>query len=191
MAVCKYYVKRECVHGRAGKECKFRHPKICPRYAKNGDRNGGCKKGPNCHDFHPKLCSLEKRECSRIRCQYFHVTGTKSTYEEWNVNGNSQNTADIATNFRRESTYAGKMGTRVYPQYQDASRPQNRILQNQNTTYSNVNPNHHNSVDPNVPENRQDFLMMNERLLRLETMLTSVLQSVRPPGLGAGVPGQH
>ena len=83
------------------------------------------------------------------------------------------------------------MGTRVYPQYQDASRPQNRILQNQNTTYSNVNPNHHNSVDPNVPENRQDFLMMNERLLRLETMLTSVLQSVRPPGLGAGVPGQH
>ena len=125
-----------------------------------------------------------------MRCRYFHVTGTKSNYDEWHVKGNSRYTADIPTNLRRESTYAGKVGTRLYPQYH-ASRPKNRIHQNQNGTYSNVNPNHHNNVNPNVAENRQDFLMMSERLLRLDAMLTSVLQSVRPPGLGTGVPCQH
>ena len=46
--VCKYYLRRECQHGRSGKDCRFSHPKICIKFSKNGDRNGGCKKGKAC-----------------------------------------------------------------------------------------------------------------------------------------------
>ena len=81
---CRYYIMRNCKHGRLGKGCNFAHPKICISYARNGDRKGECKKGSECTYYHPKICfqSLEKRECSRKTCKFFHVNQTKSTYEE-------------------------------------------------------------------------------------------------------------
>ena len=76
--ICKFYTRRECQHGRSGKNCKFSHPKICPSFSRNGDRRGGCTKGRSCQEFHPKVCreSLEKKECSRNKCRFLPL--------EWN-----------------------------------------------------------------------------------------------------------
>ena len=78
MPICKYYLRRECQFGRLGKDCKFQHPRICQRFSKNGDRRGGCKKGRNCSDHHPKAChqSMERKECSRDKCRFYHLNGT-------------------------------------------------------------------------------------------------------------------
>ena len=78
-AVCKYYLMRECQHGRLGKTCNFSHPKICVKFSKNGDRRGGCIKGKTCKDYHPQLCfeSQDKHECSKRKCRFFHLNGTK------------------------------------------------------------------------------------------------------------------
>ena len=40
-SVCKYYLMRECKHGRLGNACRFSHPKIWAKFSKNGDRRGG------------------------------------------------------------------------------------------------------------------------------------------------------
>ena len=83
-SICKFYARRECKNGRIGKNCNFRHPKICPAFSKNGNRRGGCSKGKDCKDYHPKACyeSMERKECSRRDCRFYHLNGTKLTFSE-------------------------------------------------------------------------------------------------------------
>ena len=51
-AIFRFHLKKECKHGRLGIQCKYDHPKICPNFAKNGDRRGGCSKKANCRFYH-------------------------------------------------------------------------------------------------------------------------------------------
>ena len=74
-AVCKFYAQANCKFGRKGRGCIYSHPRMCQMYLQNGDQ--GCR--GQCDLYHPKLCvaSLRYGVCNRIRCSYYHVTGTK------------------------------------------------------------------------------------------------------------------
>ena len=61
----------------------FEHPKLCFKYIKHGDRRAGCKEGSNCNYVHPKLCnSYKSGVCSREKCHFFHIKGTKISPKE-------------------------------------------------------------------------------------------------------------
>ena len=59
-------------------------------FARDGFRKGGCTIGRNFQDFHPNTCweSLKSKPCSRKKCRYFHLNGTKLTNENRNLGGN-------------------------------------------------------------------------------------------------------
>ena len=184
-SICKYYIMKTCQHGRLGKECKFSHPKICFKFAKNGDRQGGCKDRRNCKDFHPKLCweSLDKRECSRHRCRYFHLNNTKATYND--EIPERYPSESYLHKYGRERSYAQTARSSQNEQRQTRTENNYRQFNNQTeTNYRQLNDQRTNSNSQhvsNVLESR-DFFLMDQRMQRLESMLTSILQSVRPPG---------
>ena len=76
--ICRFFLRRNCKHGIVGKNCDFQHPKLCHKFTKNGDKNGGCKK-TQCKFFHPNLCrsSLKERKCLKKNCRFFHLNGTQ------------------------------------------------------------------------------------------------------------------
>ena len=168
--ICKYHIMRECKHGRLGSGCNYRHPRICFKYARNGNRGGGCKKS-NCKDLHPKVChdSLDNRECGRKKCKFFHLNNTRRTIEEETpirrqanlpldtrvreINSYAQVTAQ---NFRRPEERAGPRYDSGRVHFREESAPQS--------------------------ENTLSFFQMDQRLSRLESMLATLIQSQRPPG---------
>ena len=52
---------------------------MCKKYMHHGTSKGGCRLGKKCEHVHPKMCysSLEKGECFKRGCSYYHVRGTK------------------------------------------------------------------------------------------------------------------
>ena len=87
--ICHHFKKARCHHGLSGKQsfngvekCPFRHPKICGRLLRNGDRGrGGCRgQQDGCTEFHQvKMCfsSMKTRKCSQKECKNgYHVKGT-------------------------------------------------------------------------------------------------------------------
>ena len=67
------------------KVCPFNHPKVCRKFLKNGNMNGGCNLGKDCSFTHPKMCkdSLKNRVCKSsgpgTKCRAgYHLNGTKS-----------------------------------------------------------------------------------------------------------------
>ena len=69
-------------------KCPFRHPMICQRLLRNGDRGkGGCKgKEQGCNEFHNvKMCfsSMNQKKCSNAKeCPHgYHVKGTVAVKE--------------------------------------------------------------------------------------------------------------
>ena len=89
-AICRFYLRKSCKHGKKGDNCNFTHPKLCFNFIKHGDQRGGCNKGANCQFTHPKLCqsALNRRVCTNKRCRFYHVTGTKFTEEPAPDRGN-------------------------------------------------------------------------------------------------------
>ena len=93
--ICHHFKKARCHHGMSGKQsyngvpkCPFRHPMICQRLLRNGDRGrGGCRgKEAGCTDFHQvKMCysSMNSKKCSNGKeCPNgYHVKGTVMTKE--------------------------------------------------------------------------------------------------------------
>lgn len=75
--VCRFYLQSKCKHGRKGDGCKFPHPKICKRFARDGSGAKGCAE-EECKFFHPLLCrnSEKERRCGRENCRFFHLSGT-------------------------------------------------------------------------------------------------------------------
>ena len=53
--VCSFYLNKKCRYGRAGKECKYLHPKLCYSYLNKGSE--GCNKD-DCQYYHPKICKF-------------------------------------------------------------------------------------------------------------------------------------
>ena len=167
--ICKYYVRRECRHGRSGKNCNYRHPRICPAFSRNGDKRGGCSKGEKCKDLHPKTCyeSMQKKECSRKSCRFYHLNGTKQTYDPEFVTGSMpKDKRDVPMQpvqiLQRDKVSSNRLG-----QTQRESLPQTM-----GNNYASINTN----TDPN-------FLAMEQKIQRIETMISAILQSVRPPTL--------
>ena len=162
----------------------FQHPKLCQRFAKNGDRRDGCKKGENCREFHPMTCwdSLERKECSRVKCRFFHLNGTKHTYDsdfsrnDWNPNDGRRNRPE---NPRQENTNGPRNQTHA-PVWSRRQNDENRnSVENRSFRYEVESPH-----DMRQTGQNQDFLQMDQRMQRLETMLTALLQSFRPPAPG-------
>ena len=78
--ICKFFENSRCKHGISGKECKFRHKKVCRRFMNYGKhKQHGCNKGRHCDYFHPKMCweSLNNQSCSREKCKFNHIKGTQ------------------------------------------------------------------------------------------------------------------
>ena len=81
-ALCKYFRMGTCTHGISGKrdgECKFDHPKLCPKLMRDGThKKHGCTLGKKCDFFHPKICStsLTKRYCYDMECSDWHIKST-------------------------------------------------------------------------------------------------------------------
>ena len=78
--VCKYYMRRECRHGKRGDGCDFEHPNMCFKFIQRGERPGGCTKGKNCKYLHPPLCRGSKENrmvCTRLKCKFYHLKGVK------------------------------------------------------------------------------------------------------------------
>ena len=78
--LCKFFENSRCKHGISGKDCKFRHEKVCRRFMNYGKhKQHGCNKGRNCEYFHPKMCweSLNNQTCSREKCKFSHIKGTQ------------------------------------------------------------------------------------------------------------------
>ena len=85
VAICSFYRKGICKHGSAGKECKFRHPKVCKKLVNHGNRGElGCKVGGKCTMFHPFVCRNSQRymECLNEHCRFLHIKGTRRTAKE-------------------------------------------------------------------------------------------------------------
>ena len=174
--ICKYYLQKECRYGRVGKECNFSHPKMCVKFTNNGDKKGGCKKGQTCKDYHPKLCwnSLQRNECDRERCRYYHLNGTKVvgchlSDQPQTVNiktGNVNGPLNMRTQSPRGQYDIG--GDRIGDERGYAG-----------ALISNID---RLSSRPAETSNNNDFLLMNQRMQRMETMITSMMQSIRPPG---------
>ena len=63
-------------YGKKGLGCSYPHPQMCFKFIKSGHK--GCSKGDSCKYTHPKLChsSLLSHKCDRIKCYFYHVTGT-------------------------------------------------------------------------------------------------------------------
>ena len=93
--ICHHFKKARCHHGMSGKlsyngipKCPFRHPMICQRLLRNGDRGrGGCRgKEAGCNEFHQvKMCftSMNTKKCGNTKdCSNgYHVKGTVVTKE--------------------------------------------------------------------------------------------------------------
>ena len=92
-AICYHFKKARCHHGLSGKQphngvpkCPFRHPMICQKLLRHGDRaKGGCRgKVDGCNDFHGvKMCysSMNTKKCDHLKnCPNgYHVKGTVFT----------------------------------------------------------------------------------------------------------------
>ena len=94
--ICQHFKKARCRHGMSGKvsfngipKCPFRHPMICQRLLRNGDRGrGGCRgKEAGCNEFHQvKMCFslMNAKKCINTKdCSNgYHVKGTVVTKEK-------------------------------------------------------------------------------------------------------------
>ena len=85
--VCRFYANGKCKYN---VECRFQHPKICPKFRQNGDCEvKGC--GGECKFFHPNVCrnSLKDKTCSYTECKFFHLKGTVTVVRETNRKSNN------------------------------------------------------------------------------------------------------
>ena len=74
-ATCRFYMNGKC---KFKADCRFAHPKICPKFRQDGDCEvKGC--GGDCDLLHPNVChnSLKDKTCPYAECRFFHLKGTK------------------------------------------------------------------------------------------------------------------
>ena len=173
--ICKFYAMRQCNHGRLGNGCRFRHPKICPAFSRNGDRRGGCSKGGGCKDFHPKVCfqSMEAKECNRRNCRFYHLNGTRLTYnddafpEYPQSHRRSENQGGVSSTVPTRILQRNNPDRQAWISRRGSEHPLEERPGN-NERNENLNPN---------------FFIMEQKIQRIEVMLGAILQSVRPPSL--------
>ena len=94
--VCPLLLEGKCQYGLSGKNCEYKHKKMCRRYCSFGtaDMNrGGCRFGEDCYYVHPKLCqnSVTMKVCLSESCTYAHLkyTSRKKPNEEYRPQKNT------------------------------------------------------------------------------------------------------
>ena len=58
--------------------CKFKHPKVCKKYANYGKfSDKGCSSQSRCDKWHPKICytGVNTGKCLRLDCPFYHGNG--------------------------------------------------------------------------------------------------------------------
>ena len=127
---CRFFTNARCKHGLSGKNCKFKHEKVCKKFFNNGrDRRYGCTKGRNCELFHPKMCfnSLDHKTCTRPNCKYYHIRGTDTSQRPPNTTNSrylqQENPRDQRDNERQYARTSVEQGANQ-PWEQNPNNPQ-------------------------------------------------------------------
>lgn len=129
---CKFYLRKQCKHGKRGEKCSFRHPKLCMKFMNHGW--DACNSSFNCKNFHPRMCndSFNYMNCSNYNCKMLHIKNT------W-IKGRAEND--------QKKPQMGRMST----EYQTAgNRNKNMHMKN--------NAGVRNSLMPTVTKNQFDCL---------------------------------
>ena len=98
--ICHFYERGICRYGVSGTrdgKCKFSHPQICKRIISYGPKSSyGCK--GDCEKWHPKLCynSINKKECLKEYCGFWHIKGTTRSKTESEENPTKHDTKSDA-----------------------------------------------------------------------------------------------
>ncbi len=147
-ALCRFYNNGKCKYNA---DCRFLHPKICPKFRQHGDcKTKGCQGG--CEFLHPNVCrtSLEDRTCTYPECRFFHLKGTKVTERRQNSNADSQNWRTINKNNKPQGQNQGQnqRGTNKTPP-KNASKNRQTSL-NARTKKKTPNPKQDQKPEPKV-----------------------------------------
>ena len=181
--VCKFYAQANCKYGRKGRGCMYTHPWICQMYLQNGDQ--GCR--GQCDLYHPKLCvaSLHYGVCNRVRCFYYHVTGTKRPHlNHRDVNrpsnnghhnnsdiqrshSNNQNSENSYYNFNRKGEYDNNHGR----QYRSGGR---RGHNGGRSEYNYDNQVAQHSLSHGNPEHSSNNIFLDKKVQALAQQLSVV-----------------
>ena len=108
-AICYHFKKARCHHGLSGKQphngvpkCPFRHPMICQKLLRHGDRAKGGRRGKvdGCNDFHGvKMCyrSVNTKKCDHLKdCPNgYHVKGTVFTGQKEESEKSEKNSSKV------------------------------------------------------------------------------------------------
>ena len=133
-ATCRFYMNGKC---KFKSDCRFAHPKICPKFRQDGDCEvKGC--GGNCDFLHPNVChnSLKDKTCPYAECRFFHLKGTKlvernhgSNDRNWRANQNSNQIPGQNNQKKgpiRAASKNGKTSLTQKPKKKDMAQNQNR-----------------------------------------------------------------
>ena len=107
---CRFYTNGNC---KFNSDCRFAHPKVCPKFRKHGDcKTKGC--GGDCEFLHPNVCrnSLKDRTCSYKECRFFHLKGTKTVERAQNFN-NASNSNWRSNNQSKDQVQSGSGSQRA------------------------------------------------------------------------------
>ena len=196
--VCRYYLRKECKHGRKGQDCEFDHPKMCFNFIKRGDKAGGCNKGKNCTYLHPPLCrgsNGNRMVCSRDKCNFYHLKGTEL------VSGGKNYRKQEIENLRSDRTSSKNgnssqsMKKKSIPVVDcNSVPPQRDVGLNQRASYSAA------VADPFIPSSsdtvrRDDFLELKLQMKTIQEqfqwLITNLRMTRQPFQMGAGWPPQN
>ena len=90
--ICRYNVQGTCRHGPLGRNCDYRHPKLCRKLILHGPTADlGCYLGRNCQRYHPRLCQDSMRQQVYLgeNCTMPHIKRTRryrqNPEQSWNA----------------------------------------------------------------------------------------------------------
>ena len=169
--LCRFYMRKQCKHGRKGDGCKFAHPKLCLKYTTHGDMKGGCKKGSDCNFAHPQLCkgSLKTKQCIRKKCSLFHVRGTKVGVIPSSPSTQGSNNVRSSPPITGADQQAGPL-----PSYASAVREHPGVGRGTGSVECGVG-----AVSAPVPS--RDFLELKLEMEQIRSLLMRLLPSMQAP----------
>ena len=164
---CKFYMRKQCKHGRKGRDCKFYHPDLCSKFTLRADKSGGCKKGENCSKTHPKLCwmSVEQKKCTRQNCKFYHIRGTKFNDVEIPISSNNEYKDSNRQINSGEAVGINKLNTHAKTYAETVKKPTNIALEETGR----ANP------------SRTDFLEMSLQIKALQDRMQLLMDMFRQP----------
>ena len=180
--VCRYYLRRECKHGRRGVGCDFAHPNMCFKFIQRGERPGGCSKGKNCNYLHPPLCRGSKGDrmiCTKPRCKFYHLKGVKITSGQKNPDkSDSSLEKNVSRDAKPSSLPKNAIHKQKLPNEPPITKFRNSLQQVNNEYLHSNNDNTHKKV----PEG--DFLELKGKIAAMSDQIQWMMQMMRMQNTG-------